>query len=98
MRCILSGLLVVALGLPIANAAELAYRIPVGMTYAFRETSTNDSVLTITGAGEQGDVAQQTKTTLAGRVEVVATADGRPTLARVSFSPESAMVITVNGT
>ncbi|MEM8983138.1 MAG: hypothetical protein AAGC71_08935, partial [Pseudomonadota bacterium] len=46
----------------------------------------------------QGDVAQQTKTTLAGRVEVVATADGRPTLARVSFSPESAMVITVNGT
>ncbi|MEM1263655.1 MAG: hypothetical protein AAGH76_14740 [Pseudomonadota bacterium] len=97
MRSVVLTALLTAASFPIATASELSYRIPDGLTYSFSETSSSDNRLTIAGGGQQGDVRQQITTTLAGQATVISTAEGRPTRLQITFSPDSATVITVNG-
>jgi len=76
---------------------ELAYRVPEGLTYTFREMQRSNNTLTISGNGQQGEVQQGISTTIAGAATVLAVRDGKPATLRLTFDAASGTEYTING-
>ncbi|MEL7537930.1 MAG: hypothetical protein AAFM91_12845 [Pseudomonadota bacterium] len=82
---------------PAIAETTLAYRVPDGLAYAFRETTRSDNQLTVSGSGQTANVQQAITTTLTGKAVVVQSLAGRPAVVRMSFDPTSGTETVVNG-